>query len=64
MTYNQFAYSHRRIYQYDKYVFRLKIDFYYAIQTAWIPINVEPKRSCKLSGSLCLLVNLLFEKNC
>ena len=31
-------------------------------QTSWIHINMETKRSCQLTASLCLLVNLQFEK--
>ena len=31
-----------------------------SFQTAWIYIIMEAKRSCQLTTSLCLLVNLLF----
>ena len=55
-------YSYRRIYKYNKDDFQFNLNFYKAYNSTWIYINLKTKKGCKLTFSLCLLVNLKFEK--
>ena len=51
-------YSPRCIYHYNEDVFDFNFLFPSSFQPVWIHINMVTKRSCQLTASLCLLVNL------
>ena len=51
-------YSRRRIFQYNEDYFRFKFFFLARFQKVKRHINMETNRSCQLTVSLCLLVNL------
>ena len=42
--------------------FDFNFDFYQAVKPAWRHINMETKRNCQITASLCFLVNLQYNK--